>query len=1496
MLCKSVVDSIPSNTLIKSKALNRILSCHLRIYVPLEINHTIYCVLSALVTEKSYFYYLSLRFYIKILGDFSVSMKRTREFTSLVASDERFMVNTSFISECSSTQTTNLRSSYLLASRNSRNRQYYEQNRESPAILGGRSSLDEMELSGRDNRSHHSNETPRSSTFSTKLEERRFLYTQQREQKRITCKRADHSPYNDSSISSNDSNMYTSPTRDGMYTTQKNEEHNSPICSKAATFTSEARIQVADKMDDTNTCRQVYFNYDPGNATYRNRSNAMMSYRYTILTAVPLILHQIFTKASNVYFFIICVVQSFPQISNAFGYPSTVPAFLLLICLEFIISVAQDQRRRQSCEQVNRMKTHILRNKSFQDVLWRDVKVGDFIQVRHLEMVPADILLLAVSDPIGDGDGVCFVETRQVDGAIHRKTREVLPCTTETVHDAADLLRLRGVARYNTNSVRSTFEGVADVSMENSQEMQHIPFALKNVLLRGHILRDTEFIYGLVLGTGADTKLLKSNGQRWKRSELMCLLDKVVGILCIHMVVSFAIAASFALMRSSHDARESPWYLYIFKTTGDSFLVIFFSLLLSCYPIVPISVCVSVTSVKLIQAMYIMWEAQVQAQCAKDSSALGALNLESHEQLGRISHLFIDKNGTLTRNCMRLRKCSVNGISYALDLNKECALSSQLEKEQRVMELVCEQKDGSSGMYTAEREKMEQFLEHLSVCHNISSDAFMNGKKASCDDEALLAAAASMGFICKRQSNKHISLKVHGVTQTFEILEQLFDNRSRGRVSIVLRRANGDLFLYCKGTGSQMYSRLRSSDRLERLKAQTQQHVNEYAKEGLRTVVLAVKKLEKAFFAKWQKSYVHAQSQCTAMKKQRECSSKLDAVINELESDLEVIGAIGVEHELEDKVPECVQSLTEAGIRIWMLTGDNEEMAISSGYASTLLSPSAQQIVLTASTCDAIGVEAFLEEALNSIRHEDDAQIAIITDGAALDWIINRQLMSAFLDIAIRCRVVIAGGMSPAQKGKLVRLVRQNVPSARTLAIGNGSSDIAMMLAADVGVSLQSRDTMQTVILSDYAIPQFYFIQKLLLVHGRWSYLRLSKVVHYILYANFTLFSVAYLQSAIWGYHNASVYWETSIHLYSTLFITLPILTVAILDQDVSADVLMEYPFLYRKFASENLISISTCFGWFAAAVYDAVVIIVFISIGSERSDSRVEMETYVVLLIIFIINAKLCFLVNTWTLLLLGVWASSMMFWLMIATSGAYIPFVVNRDIRMEGFGAFWLVMSWNHFLGLVLALSIVIVSGIAWNQCNCFFHAGLRPEIPQAAPKLSVKIRRLSVPELEEHTVSMSLDHVSALYTSTESPHVKPNTSAEYFSDAISSVKEPNRLKKGSKSKTRGRVASTIHEHVEKKSDSIEQYCRVTKTKDNGKTISTCQVEGSESDQLEQSFSVSVYSSSIVPTSSAFEKLSVSQRSKGSSYPYRSSPFSCEEDTILTESYVFRSGSKRV
>ncbi|KAM3498512.1 hypothetical protein MY10362_008171, partial [Beauveria mimosiformis] len=338
-------------------------------------------------------------------------------------------------------------------------------------------------------------------------------------------------------------------------------------------------------------------------------------------------------------------------------------------------------------------------------------------------------------------------------------------------------------------------------------------------------------------------------------------------------------------------------------------------------------------------------------------------------------------------------------------------------------------------------------------------------------------------------------------------------------------------------------------------------HIEDFATEGLRTLLFAQKDISEQDYRAWKRIYDDA---TTSLVNRQEM---LESAGDMLEQAFSLIGASAIEDKLQKGVPETIEKLRRANIRIWMLTGDKRETAINIAHSARLVRPGSDIYILDIA-------KGALEFQLISLI--EDLQIElfdsiVVIDGHTLSVIENSsELSKQFYDIMLKVDTVICCRASPAQKSLLVRTVRDRISKfsltrrhGLTLAIGDGANDLAMIQASHVGIGISGREGLQAARVADYSIAQFRFLQRLLLVHGRWNYVRTTKFI----LCTFWKEMFFYLPQAIYqrhnGYTGTSLYEATSLTVFNTLFTSLCTICMGIWEQDLRAETLLAIPELY---------------------------------------------------------------------------------------------------------------------------------------------------------------------------------------------------------------------------------------------------------------------------------------------------------------------------------------------
>lgn len=361
------------------------------------------------------------------------------------------------------------------------------------------------------------------------------------------------------------------------------------------------------------------------------------------------------------------------------------------------------------------------------------------------------------------------------------------------------------------------------------------------------------------------------------------------------------------------------------------------------------------------------------------------------------------------------------------------------------------------------------------------------------------------------------------------------------------------------------------------------QHLNDFATEGLRTLMYASRFLDESTYTEWKQAYQEAS---TSLVDRQE---KIEKVGEQIETQLELVGATAIEDKLQKGVPEAIDKLRRANIKLWMLTGDKRETAINIGHSCRLVKEYSEVIILDQEAGD---VEKTIVSTINSIRKGRLAHSVLVVDGQTLSTIESDEiLMPRFFKLAILVDSVICCRASPKQKAFLVKSVRKHVLNAITLAIGDGANDIAMIQEAHVGIGITGKEGLQAARISDYSIAQFRFLLKLLLVHGRWNYIRICKYTLGTFWKEMLFYLSQSLYQRFNGYTGTSLYENWSLSMFNTLFTSLAVIFLGVLEKDLSAATLLAVPELYTKGQRNQGFNIRIYLGWALMAVIEAFIV-----------------------------------------------------------------------------------------------------------------------------------------------------------------------------------------------------------------------------------------------------------------------------------------------------------------
>jgi phospholipid-transporting ATPase len=743
--------------------------------------------------------------------------------------------------------------------------------------------------------------------------------------------------------------------------------------------------------------RIIHLNNPPANAANKYVDNHISTAKYNAVTFIPKFLYEQFSKYANIFFLFTAILQQIPDISPTNRYTTIVPLFIVLMVSAIKESV-EDIRRKQSDTSLNHSKARAIRGSSFEDTRWINVAVGDIIRVESEEPFPADLILLASSEP----EGLCYIETANLDGETNLKIKQAIPETAHLV-STAEISRLGGRVRSEQpNSSLYTYEGTLTMQVGGGEK--ELPLAPDQLLLRGATLRNTPWIHGLVVFTGHETKLMRNaTGTPIKKTDVERRLNYMILMLgAILITLSIISSIGDVVVRST--TGKKMWYL----SNGDfNGAKQFFSDILTYWVLysnlVPISLFVTVEIVKYAQAFLI--DSDLDIYYDRTDTPANCRTSSLVEELGQVEYIFSDKTGTLTCNMMEFRQSSIGGIQYADEVPEDRRATSQDGMEIGIHDFNQLKENRKTHQ---SRELITQFLTLLSTCHTVIPERnpdkpdIIKYQAASPDEGALVEGAVQLGYRFIARRPRSVTIEVDGEELEYELLAVCEFNSTRKRMSTIFRCPDGKIRVYCKGADTVIMERLHSNNPISDA---TLRHLEEYAADGLRTLCLSYREVSEQEFQEWYQVFNTAQTTVSGNR-----AEELDKAAEIIEHDLTLLGATAIEDKLQDGVPDTIHTLQTAGIKVWVLTGDRQETAINIGMSCKLISEDMTLLIVNEETHEA--TRSNLQKKLDAIRGQAADRIemetlALIIDGKSLTYALEKDLEKMFLDLAVMCKAVI---------------------------------------------------------------------------------------------------------------------------------------------------------------------------------------------------------------------------------------------------------------------------------------------------------------------------------------------------------------------------------------------------------------------------------------------------------------------------------------------------------
>ena len=949
------------------------------------------------------------------------------------------------------------------------------------------------------------------------------------------------------------------------------------------------------KKVDTTTLRKVYLDNQALNVT--NWSNKEENNKFNVFTFFPITLFNQFRQFGNLFYLIMTITQFIPTLAVGFLFTYIAP-------LAFVVAVSMgkelydDINRRIQDKKTNSTKITIIisTGNSVQraEKNASDLQIGDVVELKKDGRVPADLVVLKTFNEAKDNQA--FIRTDQLDGETDWKLRKA-PGITQNM-DESKLFSSSLEYEYEPPSkLIYEFKGVVKCKTEEGDKKE--PLNLENTMWASTVVASQKVI-GVVIYTGKETRA-KMNLSTPKLK--LGILDQEINRLNLYLfVITFIVAFIITCAKGFN----SNFFFNLIK-----YIVLFCA-------IIPISLRVNLDVSKTYFSIRINRDKEIKDTIARNSTI--------PEELGRISYVFTDKTGTLTKNEMIFKIIAMDSEVFNeekfADLKQIVSDECQEGKDAPMLDLIKKQNiipennlstsnisNSDSNLISTSLKgnepKIKKSLKRhrnklirdaitaMCLCNNVTpivddnDNSKMTYQASSPDEVALVKFAETLDMKLVARTDKLITIvDAAGNDEEFDVLANFPFSSDTKRMGIILKnRKHGHIIYYLKGAENVMM-RFVKPDSVTTIS----EHAENLATKGLRTLVLTEKLISQEDFDEWNKEYEEAK---TSMEDRQK---KIAKVVAKLENNMEFLCVTGVEDLLQNDVATTIDNLRNAGMKVWMLTGDKVETATCISISAGL---KAKMHKIYTIKNDEIKEEVRNDEKKTEItvllskfdeykrKISFDPHLFII-DGDTLDLAL-KNCEEDFFRTAMLAPSVVCCRCSPTQKRIIVHTIKKYT-DARTAAVGDGGNDVAMIQEADVGIGIVGKEGLQASLAADYSILEFNYLNKLLLWFGRISYKNTSMMAKFIIHRGLIISFNQFIFSCIFYFNPVPLYSGFLSFGYSTIFTSLPCICV-LLDQDVNKDNVLTFPTLYKLLLKGRELNLKNFLLWLFKSIFQAFII-----------------------------------------------------------------------------------------------------------------------------------------------------------------------------------------------------------------------------------------------------------------------------------------------------------------
>ena len=949
-------------------------------------------------------------------------------------------------------------------------------------------------------------------------------------------------------------------------------------------------------IDIENVERKIKFTGE--SIPYIDAPNIVRNQKYTVFSLIPVVLWNQFKFFSNLFFLLIAISQAIPQLRVGFLFTYVAPLAIVLgitICKEGY----DDYQRYLRDKELNESLFNKVTYNGIEKIAAKDIKTGDIIQLNKNERVPADMIFLHTSDK----SKTIFLRTDQLDGETDWKLRKPVSITQE-LNDVRKLINEDYYLLVDPPTKHIyQFKGVFIMQIgSNEANLKKEGLSLEQTLWANTIIASSNAT-GIVIYTGRETRTQKNNSEPLPKFGS---IDLEINAISKSLFV-FMFLCSVGIVALSG-----------FPGTFEVNLINIFRFLLLLSSIIPISLRVNLDFAKIIYSYKINTDNNIPGTIARNS--------QIPEELGRIQYLFSDKTGTLTQNEMIFKQICFESGTFTEDsldeltniVKDECkkTIGPLKDVEDKINQLSSVEKYNTNNNKIIKRNfrrnrnnVIRDTIVALALCHNVTPtyEEGIKGYQASSPDEiALVKFAERININLSKRSQTTINLiNAVNIEENYEILANFPFSSDTKRMGILVRNLETNrIIFYLKGAEVVMEAKVQENSR-----AFLRETCENLASTGLRTLVISQKYVTEAEYIVWNKKYQNAKTEM------EDREGKIRKVVDELEENMEFLCVTGVEDKLQVDVTDTIESLRNAGVQIWMLTGDKVETATCIAI-STGLKGKMQKLFYMKELSSDLEVEKHLKQ------YSKLTDTVLVIDGNTMNIALLPENEKIFFEVASKAPAVVCCRCSPTQKTLIVRGMK-NHTSMRTAAIGDGGNDVGMIQEAHLGIGIVGKEGKQASLAADFSILEFKVIKLLLLWHGRLSYKRSAVLSQFVIHRGLIISIIQIIFSFMFYFTSIQIYNGYLMLGYATIYTSLPVFSI-VFDEDVDLASVIKFPVLYKILQKGRVLNTKTFISWCIKSMYQGSVIMIGAVLLFEDNFVNIVSITFTTLIFIEIINVYL--------------------------------------------------------------------------------------------------------------------------------------------------------------------------------------------------------------------------------------------------------------------------------